>query len=412
MKILFFVYEFPPKIFGGLGTYAYEIGKEYVKLGNSLSIVTVNWENKLKEKEKIEGIEVYRPKLIDVSPSLPLFVSDELRGWGDWLKYFGNIISYNFLGSKQISENKKYDLVVAHDWLGIIGGLIIQKELGIPLIFQFHSTEIGRQRGKGSETIKRMELLGANQADKVITVSYAMKDELIKFGIKEDKIKVAWNGVDEKKYSRDNFTSHQIKKIRKNYNISEDDFMLFFIGRLTEVKGVSKLIESMPEVLKEFPKAKLIIVGQGEQEAYLNQLINELKLKKQVKINNQFIPEEERILHYAASDLCCFPSLYEPFGIVCLEAMSMGVPVVVGAEGTSGLREQVITEGENMTGCHINPNDPKSIAWGINLILKSDRKKLGENARKRVLEFFTWEKISKWTLNIYEEVVSERKVKR
>jgi glycosyltransferase involved in cell wall biosynthesis len=126
-----------------------------------------------------------------------------------------------------------------------------------------------------------------------------------------------------------------------------------------------------------------------------------------VKFRFDFIPEEERILHYAACDVAVFPSLYEPFGIVALEAMSMERPVVVGAAGVSGMREIVICCGEEQCGYHVNPSNPSDIAWGINSALENPEKIkwLGKNGRRRVLSEFTWDKIAERTLEVYEQTI-------
>jgi glycosyltransferase involved in cell wall biosynthesis len=112
--------------------------------------------------------------------------------------------------------------------------------------------------------------------------------------------------------------------------------------------------------------------------------------------------------HYALADLCVFPSIYEPFGIVALEAAAMGKAAVVGASGTSGLAEIVKNPGDaRPTGVHVNARDSQDIAWGINLALEDlDRlKSWGKNARARVIEEFTWKKAAERTLAIYKEVV-------
>ncbi len=128
------------------------------------------------------------------------------------------------------------------------------------------------------------------------------------------------------------------------------------------------------------------------------------KMEEDVKVCFDFIPEEERINHYAACDIAVFPSLYEPFGIVALEAMSMEKPVVVGAAGVSGMREIVVCCGEEQCGYHIDPNNPSDIAWGVVSALETaeKRKMLGKNGRKRVLSEFTWNKIAEKTLQLYE----------
>jgi glycosyltransferase involved in cell wall biosynthesis len=187
--------------------------------------------------------------------------------------------------------------------------------------------------------------------------------------------------------------------------------MILFLGRLVWVKGVDKLIGAMPHVLQKIPNAKLVIVGLGEMRDYLEKMAQNLRLQDIVKFRFEFLPEEERIAHYAACDVAVFPSLYEPFGIVALEAMSMEKPVVVGASGVSGMREIVIPAGQDQCGFHVNPNDPPDIAWGIiNALQDPERKNwLGQNGRKRVLQYFTWDLIAKKTVDAYKELLEATK---
>jgi glycosyltransferase involved in cell wall biosynthesis len=127
-----------------------------------------------------------------------------------------------------------------------------------------------------------------------------------------------------------------------------------------------------------------------------------------VEYRPEFVSEEERILHYAASDLCVFPSIYEPFGIVSLEAMSMGKPVVVGAKGVVGFREQVMPAGPEQNGVHVDGGNPVDIAWGLKEVLTDpQRAKIwGENGRKRVLEYFTWRKAAEQTIDVYKSFLT------
>jgi glycosyltransferase involved in cell wall biosynthesis len=126
------------------------------------------------------------------------------------------------------------------------------------------------------------------------------------------------------------------------------------------------------------------------------------------------VPEPERIAYYAAADMCVFPSTYEPFGIVSLEAMSMAKPVVVGANGVVGFKEQVVSSGADQNGVHVNGNDPADIAWGLKEVLKDpDRaKRWGENGRKRVLQYFTWRKAAQQTLDVYESLLPKKESHR
>jgi glycosyltransferase involved in cell wall biosynthesis len=302
-------------------------------------------------------------------------------------------------------EGKNFDIIDAHDWLGIMGGIIVKNELKLPLMFHVHSTEVGRSVGRGSHIIKDIEYEGGQVADCVITVSYAMKDELEKLGFPPNKIRVCWNGIDPNKYDPLKVTDEERLLLRRNYGIKDDENMIFFVGRLVTVKGVDKLVKAMPSVLKDFPNTKLVILGIGDLEWSLKEITKSLGIEDKVLFKTEFIEESERIKHYAASDCVVVPSIYEPFGIVCTESMSMGKPTVVGARGTNGLREQILPDGEKQNGYHINPYDPKDIAWGIKQVLQDKKRAewMGDNARKRAIEVFSWETVAKRMLNIYQD---------
>ena len=125
----------------------------------------------------------------------------------------------------------------------------------------------------------------------------------------------------------------RIAALREKYGVPKDWNMLLFVGRLSWVKGARNLLLAMPSVLKEYPNTKLVILGKGEEQNDILESAERLNIKDNVAVRFDFVPESERILHYAASDVCVFPSTYEPFGIVSLEAMAMEKPVVVGARG-------------------------------------------------------------------------------
>jgi len=409
------VYEYPPKIVGGLGTYAAEITRQFVLMDNDVTVFTMNDDARsLPTREIWRGIEIHRPLHIDISDSLPDVLAEDVKKWGRGIQLFSKILVYNYLSASKLvndlirKESFKYDIAIAHDWLSAISGITIKKELGLPFAFHVHSTEKGRTLGNGSEVVSNIELHGAKAADLIVTVSYAMKDELEKLGFPKDKIQVCYNGVDPEKYNPETIKAEEIRKIRDFYGIKDGELMILFIGRLVGVKGVDRLIMAMSHVLQKMPNAKLVIVGLGDLQDYLTNLVRTMRLQDSVKFRFEFIPEEERILHYAACDLAVFPSLYEPFGIVVLEAMSMERPVVVGAAGISGMREIVIPHGEEQCGFHVDPSNPTDIAWGITSALENAerRKWFGKNGRKRVLNEFTWDKIAEKTVETYEKIVN------
>jgi len=414
MKIAVLVYEYPPKIVGGLGTYAAEITRKFVLLDHDVSVFTMNDdEGSLPTRELWRGIEIHRPAHIDVSDSLPDVIAEDIKKWGRGIQLFSKILMYNYLSaSKLINElvrrdEFKYDLVVAHDWLSAISGIAIKRELGLPFVFHVHSTEKGRTLGNGSDVVSNIEHRCAQMADMVITVSEAMKKEMTELGFPKEKIQVCYNGVDPEKYSSMQVSDEKIRNVRQEYGLGDNHLMALFIGRLVWIKGVDKLLRAMPQVLQKVPNIRLVVLGLGEMRDYLEKQVQTLRLQDIVKFRFEFVPEEERIAHYAACDVAAFPSLYEPFGIVALEAMSMGKPVVVGAAGISGMRESVVPSGSDQCGFHVNPEDPSDIAWGlINAVQDPQRKEwLGQNGRKIVLQRFNWDAVAKRTAQLYKQLL-------
>jgi glycosyltransferase involved in cell wall biosynthesis len=231
-----------------------------------------------------------------------------------------------------------------------------------------------------------------------------MREDMVRHGWSSSKISVVWNGVDPERYDPAKVKTENVEKIRSRHSVPEDGYMILFLGRLTWVKGVINLVQAMPLVLRDYPKVKLVILGKGEIQRDIAEIANRLGVQGNVDYRFEFVPEEERISYYAAADVCVFPSIYEPFGIVSLEAMSMAKPIVVGAQGVVGFREQVVSSGEDQNGLHVNGNDPVDIAWGVKEALKNPERaeKWGQNGRKRVMQYFTWRKAAEQTLQIYE----------
>lgn len=408
MRIGFFVWEYPPRLVGGLGTYAQYITREYVQLGHDVTVFTLN-QGDLKTAEVIDGVDVQRPLIADASNIFPVFVVDDLKRWGTNIRFFNDIFIYNILSSSKFlnelvrKDGYQFDVVCVHDWLSCISGLITKNETKIPVVFHVHSTEWGRSGGHGSEVVTHLEEQTAQNADRIVTVSNAMQDDLTRHGWPQSKISVVWNGVDPALYDPNLCKSEDVDEFRQEAGIPPDWNMVLFLGRLTWVKSVKNLVQAMPIVLNEFPKTKLVILGKGEEQSDIIETADRLGIKDNIVYRFDFVPEDERKLYYVASDLCVFPSVYEPFGIVSLEAMSMAKPVVVGARGVVGFREQVISSGPDQNGVHVNGEDPADIAWGINEALRDPRraKLWGQNGRKRVLNYFTWKKVAEQTLDVY-----------
>jgi len=174
-----------------------------------------------------------------------------------------------------------------------------------------------------------------------------------------------------------------------------DKPLILFVGRLDWVKGVDTLILAMKKITED---ANLLVLGVGGWEQHLKSLAKEVGVEKNVIFKNEFVSEDERIRLLAASDICCFPSRYEPFGIVALEGMAMGKPVVVGDRGGLG---EVIGD----TGVKVNPDSATELAEKLDGLLKDEslRKDMGNAARKRA-GLFNWDEIAKKTKAVYDEL--------
>lgn len=414
MRIGYFVWEYPPRIVGGLGTYAENICPAIRDLGHDLSVFTMN-DGTLKTREVLNGIDVNRPMLVDGSNILPLFLTEDLRRWDSGIKFFNDVLIYNILSATKFvnelikKEGYEFDIICAHDWLSAMAGMMIKQETGLPFVLHLHSTEWGRSLGGGSAVIRHIEETAANVADRVITVSYPMHEDLTRHGFDAAKISVCWNGINLDKYDLKKLEDKEIQTLRNKYGIGAEEKMLLFVGRLTAVKGIVNLVKAMHMVTIKHPEAKLVILGKGELEQTVSELITKLNVGEKVKTRFEFVSEEERILHYGACDIAVCPSLYEPFGIVSLEAMAMRKPVVVGASGISGFKDQVIPSGHERTGVHVDGGSKADIAWGINTLLENVQKatEMGKRGRLRVEKYFSWEKAAERTIAIYEDVIRE-----
>jgi glycogen(starch) synthase len=410
MKIALFTWEYPPWLVGGLGTYAAYLTQEIAKAGESLTVYAAN-PGSLLEHYQEQGIPVVRPRSFDASATFPYVMANEPQSWGGFFNhlYITNLLWVDrFLQRREAGDSP--DLLSIQDWLAAPAGLVLVKQTQLPTVFHVHSAEWGRRHDGGSPMVQHWEGQMAAQADAIITVSHAMKEDLVAHGWPAHKIYVVWNGVDPERYDPARVPVARRQEVRRRYGIDETEVMALFVGRLVSVKGVHTIIRALPGVLAQHPKLKVVILGQGEEEGVLRQEIERLGLESHCLLRAEWVDEEERIAHYAAADLCLFPSTYEPFGIVCLEAMAMAKPVIVGARGVVGFREQVVPEGPDQTGLHINGADPADLAWALDIMLRSRdrREEWGVRGRKRVLAHFTWRAACERTLAIYWQVLQAR----
>jgi glycosyltransferase involved in cell wall biosynthesis len=406
MRIAYICNEFPPLVYGGLGVYVDQISRELTSLGPKVTVFTLGDEGQsgqgLSRHEDVGGVEVYREIPVPLRDGLEIFLSGETLAWGEGLGLLLDLLSYNHLSAARILDSGPLDLCVAHDWLALPAGMAVKRR-GLPMIYHVHGLEIGRSSHPNLQ-LAALEKRGAEVADAVITVSQAMRQEMARLGVDEKKVSVCYHGVDASFYDPAKVDPKAVGNLRKKYGLGEIDQLVLFLGRLEPVKGVMQLIEAMSMVAQKYPRARLLLVGRGSLE---EKVCQELKRRDIGTLITDFLAPEEKRDHYALADLCAFPSIYEPFGIVALEAAAMGVAAVVGASGTSGLREIVENPAApRPTGVHVDGRSPEDIAWGVELALEDPvrLKVWGQNARARALERFTWGKAAEETLEIYRRV--------
>jgi glycogen(starch) synthase len=407
VKIGFHCWEFPPTIVGGLGTYAQCITQALAKLDQDVHVWAPDqeWPHTVPPIESAR-IAIRRLPLFDATPAFPYVVNDEMQGWG---RFFSDVWLFSLLAAAETRQRTDLDVVAIQDWLSGPAGLILAAERKLPVVFHVHSAEWGRQPGGGAPAVHHFEGALGYHADAVITVSEAMREDLIAHGWRAEKIHAVWNGVDAERYRADAVARERIDALRVDYGIEPDESMVLFVGRMTQVKGVEALIEAMPGVVARHPKTKLVVLGRGELEEPIRRRVRELGLEAHVRLRYEFVPEDERIAHYAACDLSVFPSTYEPFGIVTLEAMAMGKATVAGARGVVGFREQVVASGPDQTGLHVDGAAAGDIAWALSEALRDpERLRLwGENGRRRAVETFSWDLAAQKTLAVYQQVVEQ-----
>lgn len=298
-----------------------------------------------------------------------------------------------------------YDLIHVHDWLGGYVANDLRQKFGIPLLATIHATEYGRQNGyvNGSALSRRIheaEYHLVRYADKVIACSEFMRREIIQaLQIPPQKIVVVPNGVDVERVGRVKRDDPELRAWRRQW-LEDKDPLIFFVGRMVGDKGPDLLIAAMPEIVQYYPGAKAILAGKGPFTDHLRYLIEKLGLKEQVVLTG-FISDEDRNRFYAAADVAVFPSRYEPFGIVVLEAMVAGTPVVVASVG--GLLE-VVEDG--VTGICVAPGRADTLAAGILEVLRhpQEARRRADTARCLAQERYSWDSVAAQTLEVYEEV--------
>jgi len=391
LTVMMLTWEFPPRIIGGISPHVYHLSKSLAKNGVKVLVVTCDFPG-TPQHEIVDGVEVFRiDSYKNPSPDFATWV------------YLMNVNMQKEAAALVNRLDGKVDIFHAHDWLVANAGIGLKHVFRKPLLATIHSTEIGRRNGihfDYERMIHETEAWLTYEAWKVICCSdYMISHVKWAFGLPEDKLVMIPNGVNLQEYTRNKITD--FSQFRRKF-ASPEEKMVVFVGRLVYEKGIHVLINVVPKVLEKVD-AKFIVVGNGYMKGPLLNLINGMSMTHKVMFTG-FVDDETLKNLQRCADVCVVPSLFEPFGIVALEAMAAKSPVVVS--DTGGLSEIV---EHDVTGVKVYPENPDSLAWGITKVLLDGKYAnwLKNNAYKKVLEKYDWDKISQQTKNAYEAVLKE-----
>jgi glycogen(starch) synthase len=386
LKAVMLTWEFPPRIIGGIAPHVYNLSINLVKLGVEVHVVTCDFPN-TPEYEVVEGVEVHR---FD-SYNLP---TPDFAAWVQ-------LMNLNMQrAATQIIKQGGSIIIHAHDWLAAKAGIGLKHLNRVPLVSTIHATEYGRRGGVFSDynrMIHEIEVWLGSESKRVICCSHFMAEQVNKvLGVPYEKIRVIPNGIDPAIFTN----LKGVGEVRSRF-AERGEKLVLFVGRLVVEKGVHVLLDAIPKVLQKV-EAKFVIAGDGYLRSEVVKRVAERGLGGKVHVTGYLDTDTIRRL-FLAADVCVIPSLYEPFGIVALEAMAAGCPVV--ASDTGGLSE--IVEHEK-TGVKVYPNNPDSLAWGILRVLESKDlvERLKKNMREKVEREYRWSTIAQATKAVYQEALS------
>jgi glycosyltransferase involved in cell wall biosynthesis len=384
-------WEFPPRVIGGISPHVYNLSRNLQKNNVNVHVVTCDFPG-APSHEIIDGVEIHR--IDSYKNPAPDFAT--------WV-YLMNVNMQKEAASITHSLGDQIDIFHAHDWLVATAGIGLKHVFRKPFFATMHSTEIGRRNGIHTDyerMIHETEAWLTYEAWKVICCSdYMISHVRWAFGVPPDKLIMIPNGVNFEAYAKKE--NGDLKKFRNQFALPQEKIVLF-VGRLVNEKGAQVLVRAAPTVL-ERTNAKFIIVGNGYMRDQLADIAKRIGVASKILFTG-FVAEETLRGLQRSADVSVVPSLFEPFGIVALEAMAAGSPVVISDVG--GLSE-IVTH--DVDGVKVYSDDPNSLAWGITKVLTDENyaQQLKDNAYKRIQEKYNWNRIAQKTKTIYEKVLNE-----
>lgn len=402
MKACFFTNEFPPNVYGGAGVHVDYLSRELSKLCQ-LQVKCFGRQDSQSKKLSVKGVEVSEGLLKGIPKDLSFVFS----------AFYKNLMFFN--------PPFDTEIVHCHTWYSHLAGIIAKLAYGVPLVVTTHSLEPLRpwkreQIGKGYDVSSWVESEALRLADAIVAVSEdTKKDILAHFPVSPKKIHVIPNGIDTGEYKPVKGT-----KALERFGIRKDKPYVLFVGRITRQKGIIHLVDAVPFLDKEIQ----VVLCAGapdtpEIKKEMEEHVAEVKKKRDNLIwISEMVDVPTKVELYSHASVFCCPSIYEPFGIINLEAMACSIPVVATRIG--GIPE-IVVDGE--TGILVplskdpsgNPKNPikfsKDLAAGINKIVRDPNlsKAMGIKSRKRAAQVFSWSSIAKRIFDLYKKLLTSKK---
>ena len=391
MRVMMLSWEYPPRIVGGISPHVYDLSRRLVERGIEVHVITKATPLAPSEEQEDSGVWVHRVAL-----------AEEPRG------FLHEIELLNEATERRVRElledwrpGGAPTIFHAHDWLSLDAARTLKYEYKLPIVATLHATEWGRHGGIFSEISRQIaerEYWLTYEAWRLVVCSEFMRGEAGRlFNCPADKIEVVYNGVEPSR-----FAGTCDDAVRAKWAAPEEKIVLY-VGRFVREKGIGVLLGSMSAVLAQEPNARFVVVGGGADAAKYEGFARWSGLSNRVTFAG-FLQGEPLHELYRVADVAVFPSLYEPFGIVALEAMAAGVPVVASDAG--GLKEIVVHDA---TGTSTYAGDASSLAWGIRRVLgdPARARRLASSASARLGVEFDWGRLADRTAALYDRVWNE-----
>jgi glycogen synthase len=400
MKVLFFTREFPPYVYGGAGVHVEYLADELAKL-MKVDVRCFGDQDLIDGNLRVKGFPYDNPNFKDSNSKLKAVFQTLSTG-----------IHMN-------AQESDADVVHCHTWYAQFAGIVAKLCYGIPLVITTHSLEPLRpwkreQLGRGYDASSWVEKTAIEMADAIIAVSEETKVDVLKhFSVDKNKVKVIYNGINLQQYVVTSETS-----TLEEYGIDKTKPYVLFVGRITRQKGIIHLVNAIKYI---DPDTQIVLcAGAPDTVDIAKEMEDSVAEVKKTRNNviwiDKMLEKKEIIQLYSHADVFCCPSIYEPFGIINIEAMACGTAVVASAVG--GIKE-VVVHGETgilvpvdqQTEAPFEPINPdkfaKDLAHGINKLIQNKelRETMAVNGRKRVEDYFDWTAIAKQVADLYKSLI-------